>query len=421
MALAETTTGTDFGRLTPEGIARFREKTGVDWPYTRWTTWNEEATRDGIRHYAYGFGDDNPLWTEPDHAARSRWGRIIAPPGFLEGAGLTPALDVPEDHKGRGKGGLSGVHMFWAGDHIRFFNPVYEGDRIWVRRFYTGIDEKPQSRFGGRSALSVRRRVYWNDAGELVAIWDADFVHTERAAAAARSARAAPPEQHTYTDDELAVVDAHYAAEQVRGAEPRIVEDVAVGADLGTRYRGPVVRGDIIAWLMGNGRHEIFPYRLNWKNRQRMGGFYARNEFGAWDSAMRVHWDDDFARSVGGPRAYDYGMLRNAWLMHSVTDWMGDDAIIVAVDDRIQGFNTIGDLTRIEGSVVAVDRDGEWPEVVCELTCTNQRDEVTATGSVRVRLPSRERGLPAFPTPPADHGLLDGMAIPLEGPWAPSR
>src|SRR5260370_200995 len=244
MAVTETTTGTDFGRLTPEGIARFREKTGVDWPYTRRTTWNEEATRDGIRHYAYGFGDDNPLWTDPDHAARSRWGRIIAPPGFLEGAGLTPALDVPEDHRGRGKAGLSGVHIFCAAHHIRFFNPVH----------------------------------------------------------------------------------------------------------LGPRSRAAGVRGDIIAWLMGNGRHEIFPYRLNWQNRQRMGGFYSRNEFGAWDSAMRVHWDDDFARSVGGPRAYDYGMLRNAWLMHSVTDWMGDDAVIVAVDDRIQGVTTIGALTRLEAS-----------------------------------------------------------------------
>ena len=100
---------------------------------------------------------------------------------------------------------------------------------------------------------------------------------------------------------------------------------------------------------MGNGRHEIFPYRLNWKNRQRMGGFYSRNEFGAWDSAMRVHWDDDFARSVGAPRAYDYGMLRNAWIMQVVTDWMGDDALLVAVDDRIKGFNTLGDLTKLTG------------------------------------------------------------------------
>lgn len=418
MALTERPTGVEFGRLTSEGIDRFREKTGVDWPYTRWTTWNEVATRDGIRHYAYGFGDDNPLWCDPDYAAQSRWGGIIAPPGFLEGAGLTPALDIPPHHRGRGKGALSGVHMFWAGDHIRFFNAVREGDRIWVRRFYVGIEEKERSNFGGRSALSVRRRVYWNDEGKLLAIWDADFVHTERETAAKRDSLKANREQHVYTDDELDLVDACYAREQVRGHQVRYVEDVEPGNDLGTRYRGPLVIGDVIAWLQGNGRHEIFPYRLNWKNRQRMGGFYARNEFGAWDSAMRVHWDDRYAQSVGAPRAYDYGMLRNAWIMHTVTDWMGDDALIVGVDDRIKGFNTLGDLTCITGSVKAIDHHGDWPEVLCEVTCTNQRHEITASGTVRVRLPSRTRGLPPFPDSPPDEGLIDDMATPTEGPWA---
>src|SRR4029079_7255926 len=292
---AEPTTG----RLTDEGIERFREKVGVDWPYTRWTTWNEEATRDGIRHYAYGFGDHNPLWCDPDHAAGTRWGGVIAPPGFLEGAGLTPHLPDAPHLRGRGRGALSGVHMFWAGDHTRYFNAVHEGDRIWVRRFYVDITAKARSNFGGRSAVSVRRRVYWNQDGELVAIWDADFVHTERDTAAKRDHLKAAREQHVYTDDELRVVDEHYAAEAIRGGEPRYVEDVEVGEDLGVRYRGPMVVGDVIAWLMGNGRHEIFPYRLNWKNRQRMGGFYARNEFGAGDSAMRAHWEDAFAHSGG--------------------------------------------------------------------------------------------------------------------------
>lgn len=435
-----TTTGTDqattdgggsdpedaieFGRLTRASIERFREKVGLDWPYSRWTAWNEEASRDGIRHYAHGYGDDNPLYTDPDHGAASRWGSIIAPPGFLEGAGITPTIeDRPED-RGRGRGGLAGVHMYWAGDHIRYFRPVREGERLWVRRFYVSIEEKDRSRFAGRSAVSVRRRVYWDDQGELIAIWDADFVHAERHTAKERTE--ADPEgpadeasaQHVFTEEERAEIDAAYAAEEVRGAEPRYVEDVAVGDDLGTRYRGPLVVGDIIAWLMGCGRHEIYPYRLNWQNRQRMGGFYSVNEFGAWDSAMRVHWDDAFAQSVGARRAYDYGMLRNAWLMQLVTDWMGDDAVLVAVDDRIKGFNTIGDLSRLTGTVVEVDEEGEWPEVVVELVCTNpQRDEVTAKGTARVRLPSREKGLPEHPEPPADHGLLPGMPSPIDGPW----
>src|SRR5579862_431265 len=112
MAITNERASDEFGRLTPEGVARFREKVGVDWPYTRWTTWNEEATRDGIRHYAYGFGDDNPLWCDPAHAGATRWGGIIAPPGFLEGAGLTPRIPTtppcPRPPGGRG-GGRSGA------------------------------------------------------------------------------------------------------------------------------------------------------------------------------------------------------------------------------------------------------------------------------------------------------------------------
>jgi acyl dehydratase len=409
---------TTFGRLTSAGIEKFREKIGLDWPYDRWTTWNEEATRDGIRHYAYGFGDDNPLYTDPEHAADSRWGGVIAPPGFLEGAGLTPVIPRRPEDRGRGRGALSGVHMFWAGDHIRFFRPVHEGDRLWVRRFYVDITEK-ESRFGGQSAVSVRRRVYWNDAGELIAIWDADFVHTERDTAAKRNkTETAPPEQHVYTEAELAEVDAHYAAETIRGAEPRYVEDVAVGEDFAPRYRGPMVIGDVIAWLQGNGRHEIYPYKLSHRNRQRMGGFYARNRDGAWDSAMRVHWDDEYARSVGARRAYDYGMLRNAWMTQVVTDWMGDDAILVGCDDKITGFNTLGDLTRLTGSVTGIDTSGEWPEVHCRVECHNQLGERTAHGTFRVRLPSREHGLPRFPEAPTDHGLLPGMPLPESGPWA---
>jgi acyl dehydratase len=407
----------EFGQLTTAGIEKFREKIGLDWPYNRWTTWNEEATRDGIRHYAFGFGDDNPLWVDPDHAANSRWQGVIAPPGFLEGAGLTPALQRRPQDKGRGKGALSGVHLFWAGDHIHFFNPVREGDRIWVRRFYVDIREK-DSNFAGRSALSVRRRVYWNDDGQLVAIWDADFVHTERHTAAKRSKTLRPAaEQHIYTPAEIFDIDEHYSREDVRSDKPRYVEDVVVGEQFQPRKRGPLVVGDVIAWLQGNGRSEIYPYRLNHKNRQRMGGFYARNEFGAWDSAMRVHWDDPYAQSVGARRAYDYGMLRNAWMMQLVTDWMGDDALLVSVDDRISGFNTIGDLTTIVGAVDEIDTSGEWPEVVCKIECTNQLDERTSSGTLRVRLPSKKHGLPSFPEPPGDHGLLPGMAEPLEGPW----
>ena len=45
------------------------------------------------------------------------------------------------------------------------------------------------------------------------------------------------------------------------------------------------------------------------------------------------------------------------------------------------------------------------------MACTNQLDQLTAEGTLRVRLPSRERGLPEFPAPPDDHGLAINSAL----------
>ena len=45
--------------------------------------WYYEATRDNIRHYAHGIGDDNPLWCDPEYAAKTQYGSIVALPSFL--------------------------------------------------------------------------------------------------------------------------------------------------------------------------------------------------------------------------------------------------------------------------------------------------------------------------------------------------
>ncbi len=37
-----------------------------------------------IRHWAAAFEDDNPVYTDPDAAARSRFGEIVAPPLMLQ-------------------------------------------------------------------------------------------------------------------------------------------------------------------------------------------------------------------------------------------------------------------------------------------------------------------------------------------------
>ena len=56
-----------FPKITEQGLADIRSRIGVKIENTV-EPWNYEATRDGIRHYAHGIGDDNPLWCDPAYA-----------------------------------------------------------------------------------------------------------------------------------------------------------------------------------------------------------------------------------------------------------------------------------------------------------------------------------------------------------------
>ena len=77
--------------------------------------WCHEATRDNIRHYAHGIGDDNPLWCDPDYAAKTRYGGIVALPSFLFATSRIVSGYV---------GGLPGVHAMWAGADWTWHKPV---------------------------------------------------------------------------------------------------------------------------------------------------------------------------------------------------------------------------------------------------------------------------------------------------------
>ena len=60
----------NFPKITESGLDELRQRIGVKIGHTV-EPWCHEATRDNIRHYAHGIGDDNPLWCDPDYAAKS--------------------------------------------------------------------------------------------------------------------------------------------------------------------------------------------------------------------------------------------------------------------------------------------------------------------------------------------------------------
>ena len=79
--VAEPTTN-KFPKITEQGLDDLRKRIGVKIENTV-EPWNYEATRDAIRHYAHGIGDDNRLWCDPEYAAKTEYGSIVALPSFL--------------------------------------------------------------------------------------------------------------------------------------------------------------------------------------------------------------------------------------------------------------------------------------------------------------------------------------------------
>ena len=102
-----------FPKITDEALDALRRRLNVRIENTL-EPWCHEATRDAIRHYAHGIGDDNPLWCDPDYAANTRWGGIVALPSFLFATSRIISGYV---------GGLPGVHAMWAGADWTWHHP----------------------------------------------------------------------------------------------------------------------------------------------------------------------------------------------------------------------------------------------------------------------------------------------------------
>ena len=102
---------------------------------------------------------------------------------------------------------------------------------------------------------------------------------------------------------------------------------------------------------MGMGLYGVKALRLGYDQRQRVPRFFKRDDLNIPDVQQRVHWDDEWARRAGNPASYDYGRMRETWLIHLCTEWMGDDAWLWKLDCQFRKFNYVGDTHWIRGRV----------------------------------------------------------------------
>jgi acyl dehydratase len=399
-AWSESTTA----RITPDHIERARFLIGYDEP----SSVRQPVTtpsEDSIRLFAMSYGSDNPLHCDADYARKTRWGGVVAPGPMVNIMGTPLKGDPRPEAIARAKKGLlKNIHMYHSGTEWEWYGPIRAGDTIYNFKGEESVQVKT-SEFGGVTVLRTSRTVYMNQRAEVVAVVRLLIVHSERKTAANRGKyRDIPPA--SYTAEDIAAIDAIYAAEQVRGAEPRYWEDVEVGDSLGVMAKGPLTVSDIIAQHMtGLAETPFGPSmgRLGYQRRRKMPAAYSLNPYGIPDLVMRVHWDDEWSREVGHPRAYDYGLQREFWLYHYLTDWCGDDGIVLRMGCDIRKFNYIGDTQTLTGEITArrVEDDGRTTVDVA-VRFENQRGEQTTTGHATVALPSRAQGQARYAEPPAD-------------------
>jgi acyl dehydratase len=386
--------------LTDEDIERAKIMLGHDSAEAR-DLYITDASENNIRNYAHGNGDDNPLYTDPTYGAKTRWGSMIAPPAMAEVMTKTFYGDPPpKPVRDASKGLFRGVHVFVSGSEKFFYRPIYPGDALYTFSGEDGLEVKP-SEFSGRTVTRFKRRVKINDKAEVVYNQRVRSIYAERSAAV-KKGKNMKIEPTTYTDEDIEKIDAIYAAEKRRGAEPRFYEDVEVGEAMQPMVKGPFLTTHVIAWHAGGyGMREygLFGSRLWHDNRKRIPPFYIKNEYGVPDVAQRLHWDNKWAQGIGNPMAYDYGVVREGWFNHFVTDWMGDDGWVWRQYDEMRKFNYIGDTQFLKGQVVGkrAEDDRFYVDLVIEMT--NQRGEKTSVGEATVMLPSREYGPVLLPRP----------------------
>jgi len=127
-----------------------------------------EVTAEAIAAYCSALEETNPLYTDAAFAALGPYGTIIAPPGILQTARLSPPPDPNINFQGTN---------FMAGSRQEYHLPIRAGDTLEGYASVAQVYEKTGR--SGRMVFVVRRNRYINQHGETVATLETSMVMRE--------------------------------------------------------------------------------------------------------------------------------------------------------------------------------------------------------------------------------------------------
>ena len=213
----------EHGQITDEGIARLRARIGIPEPHPMPPHYTL-PTVDTFRNVAVAYGDDNPLWCDPDYGAKSRWESVIAPPPLVGGdtlVGEDEVTEVAPEHRDLMKGDpLRGVHAFYSASAREWWAPLYPLHRICAPQ---------RARRRARQAERVRRAgPCTSGPPRCSATTTARSSPGSTASWCAPNARRRGRRRSTtrsssrpYTDEQIAEIEAQYERERAAGRRSR--------------------------------------------------------------------------------------------------------------------------------------------------------------------------------------------------------
>lgn len=363
-------------KITPEMLEREYARIGKR--YSPSQPHFEYATRDAIRHWSRGIGDRNPLYLDHEYTKSTTHGSLLASPTMVQ------ALD--RNLIGSAPRGFPGVHGWHLGNSFEWFDVIREGTSFVGESWLAALTEVKSAYSGVAYDQDIETHLTDASTGKLACVSHTYIRRWEREAGR-KSTKYSARKKHHYTNAEIELVADTYAAEEIRGAQPRYFEDVKVGEKLPRIIRGPLTIMDCVAFLIGWGGSFIFAHGYAYDFLRKHPGAFPLNESGVPDSPERTHWVDAFAQAIGAPAAFDYGPQRIAWCGSLVTNWMGDSGFLRFFNVRILRPNYHGDIVYIDGTVKRARADAS--EVDLAIVGVNQLGETIVEATSAVRLPTR--------------------------------
>lgn len=110
---------------------------------------------------------------------------------------------------------------------------------------------------------------------------------------------------------------------------------------------------------------------------------------GASVEFSEMHYDAEYALSMGFPGRVVHGMLLASFLAQVITDWIGELGTLKRIKTQNRQFALVNDRIICQGKATRKYREDGECCVECELWAENEKGEKYVTASALVALPER--------------------------------